>query len=220
MNKEASSDLEEGLLASQQGPTIKKFMIQVDPENQSFVGFRICKKCNDIKPPRTHHCSVCRKCVMRMDHHCPWTGNCIGLKNHKYFVCFCFWTIVACLHVALSSPLMCKYLRLQNGAEDAVFIEGHGPLNPLLASILSLSVSIGVTILFCMHLYFLRNNHTSVESGYLLMAGNPFLMSGADNMSQIMGPIKSRWFWPSMPSEEYIDSDGKLVPNPHYLNGL
>lgn len=30
----------------------------------------ICKKCIAPKPPRTHHCSVCAKCVLKMDHHC------------------------------------------------------------------------------------------------------------------------------------------------------
>jgi len=30
----------------------------------------ICKKCISPKPPRTHHCSVCRKCILKMDHHC------------------------------------------------------------------------------------------------------------------------------------------------------
>ena len=30
----------------------------------------ICKKCIKPKPPRTHHCSICNKCVLKMDHHC------------------------------------------------------------------------------------------------------------------------------------------------------
>lgn len=30
----------------------------------------ICKKCMKPKPPRTHHCSVCNSCVLKMDHHC------------------------------------------------------------------------------------------------------------------------------------------------------
>lgn len=30
----------------------------------------VCKKCIAPKPPRTHHCSVCRRCVLKMDHHC------------------------------------------------------------------------------------------------------------------------------------------------------
>lgn len=30
----------------------------------------ICKKCISPKPPRAHHCSVCNKCILKMDHHC------------------------------------------------------------------------------------------------------------------------------------------------------
>lgn len=32
-----------------------------------------CKRCDDPKPPRTHHCHICDRCVMRMDHH--WYVN-------------------------------------------------------------------------------------------------------------------------------------------------
>merc|ERR1719235_1018284 len=49
------------------------------------------KKCNILRPERAHHCSRCRTCVLRMDHHCPIIGNCIGWKNHKYFALTTFW---------------------------------------------------------------------------------------------------------------------------------
>ena len=43
-----------------------------------------CGQCNfSYKPPRAHHCSVCRRCVMKMDHHCPWVNNCVGVGNQK-----------------------------------------------------------------------------------------------------------------------------------------
>ncbi|KAL0269883.1 UNVERIFIED_CONTAM: hypothetical protein PYX00_007470 [Menopon gallinae] len=45
----------------------------------------ICKKCIAPKPPRTHHCSICNKCILKMDHHCPWLNNCVGHYNHRYF---------------------------------------------------------------------------------------------------------------------------------------
>ena len=31
-----------------------------------------CSKCCSIKPDRAHHCSVCQRCIRKMDHHCPW----------------------------------------------------------------------------------------------------------------------------------------------------
>ncbi len=34
------------------------------------VGTKVCKKCQRLRPPRTHHCSVCRHCILRYDHHC------------------------------------------------------------------------------------------------------------------------------------------------------
>ena len=29
-----------------------------------------CPRCLSIKPLRAHHCSVCKRCVRKMDHHC------------------------------------------------------------------------------------------------------------------------------------------------------
>ena len=42
-----------------------------------------CKKCNDFRPLRAHHCSTCDKCVLKLDHHCPWIFNCVGFYNQK-----------------------------------------------------------------------------------------------------------------------------------------
>ena len=47
---------------------------------------RFCRSCLMVKPDRSHHCSVCNKCVLKMDHHCPYVNNCIGRKNYKYFM--------------------------------------------------------------------------------------------------------------------------------------
>ncbi|XP_046387169.1 palmitoyltransferase ZDHHC16A isoform X1 [Ischnura elegans] len=56
----------------------------------------ICKKCISPKPPRTHHCSVCNKCILKMDHHCPWLNNCVGFGNHRYFF---MYMVYMCLGV-------------------------------------------------------------------------------------------------------------------------
>ncbi len=61
---------------------------------------RVCAKCDGrpAKPPRTHHCRVCGRCVLRFDHHCKWTNNCVGQGNYRAFMLMCVYLTVATLH--------------------------------------------------------------------------------------------------------------------------
>ena len=59
----------------------------------------VCKKCINPKPPRTHHCSVCNRCVLKMDHHCPWLNNCVGHRNHRHFFLYMVYTVAGCLYI-------------------------------------------------------------------------------------------------------------------------
>ena len=52
-----------------------------------------CSKCNIVVPRtfRISHCNICQVCVKNHDHHCPWTGKCIGEKNlMPFYVFLCF----------------------------------------------------------------------------------------------------------------------------------
>ena len=51
-----------------------------------------CKKCNNPRPLRSHHCRICGKCTLKMDHHCHWIANCVGYFNQKNFYQFLFYS--------------------------------------------------------------------------------------------------------------------------------
>jgi len=63
---------------------------------------RRCKWCLKYKPDRCHHCRVCKTCVLRMDHHCPWIMNCVGWGNHKYFFLTVLYAGLSCGFIALT----------------------------------------------------------------------------------------------------------------------
>ncbi|XP_041986881.1 palmitoyltransferase ZDHHC16 [Aricia agestis] len=62
----------------------------------------ICKKCISPKPPRTHHCSVCDRCILAMDHHCPWLNNCVGYYNARYFYLYMIYMVAGVLFLIIA----------------------------------------------------------------------------------------------------------------------
>ncbi|XP_014256493.1 palmitoyltransferase ZDHHC16A [Cimex lectularius] len=84
----------------------------------------ICKKCIAPKPPRAHHCSVCNKCVLKMDHHCPWLNNCVGHYNHRYFFMYMVFISLSTFFImAFGIEIAYNEVWLQNTREEEPY--GH-----------------------------------------------------------------------------------------------
>ncbi|KAL7066948.1 DHHC zinc finger domain-containing protein [Cryptosporidium serpentis] len=70
-------------------PVTEEWRNSPDPnqlyERKDDGRLRFCKYELVYKPDRSHYCKQLQRNVLRMDHYCPWFGNCIGFYNYKYF---------------------------------------------------------------------------------------------------------------------------------------
>ena len=60
----------------------------------THCNWHYCYRCEVNVPPRAKHCHVCRKCILKLDHHCTFLGRCIGFRNVRHYMCFLVWTWV------------------------------------------------------------------------------------------------------------------------------
>jgi hypothetical protein len=58
---------------------------------------RWCSECHAFKPRKASHSATTGRCVVKLDHWCPWVGNAVGILNHKHFILFCFYHCCGCV---------------------------------------------------------------------------------------------------------------------------
>ncbi|KAK9869348.1 hypothetical protein WA026_003105 [Henosepilachna vigintioctopunctata] len=117
---------------------------------------RYCEKCKHIKPDRCHHCSSCRTCILKMDHHCPWIYNCVSFSNYKFFFLFLFYSILGCLYII--------YTTFSDGYNISNISELHGDDFQIVTLFyMAMLLCVGATLLLLYHFCLLMKNQTTVE---------------------------------------------------------
>jgi len=61
------------------------FAVLKDGKADPVHTYRWCRTCDMWRPPSVSHCGQCRRCFWRFDHHCAAVGNCVALRNHRFF---------------------------------------------------------------------------------------------------------------------------------------
>ncbi|KAG7017285.1 putative protein S-acyltransferase 16, partial [Cucurbita argyrosperma subsp. argyrosperma] len=164
---------------------------------------RYCQKCCQYKPPRAHHCRVCKRCILRMDHHCIWINNCVGHENYKVFFMFVMYAVVACIY---SLVLLIGSLTIDPPSDEQ---EVGGPFRTIyiVAGLLLLPLSMALNVLLGWHIYLILHNKTTIEyhEGVRAMwlaekGGNvyshPYDLGAFENLTTILGPNILSWICP------------------------
>ncbi|KAJ5591945.1 Palmitoyltransferase pfa4 [Penicillium hispanicum] len=140
---------------------------KLQEKDQSTGRQRWCRRCEAYKPPRAHHCKSCKRlqhqslpkmiclCVPKMDHHCPWTSNCVSHFTYPHFMRFLFYAVFGM-----------SYLETLLYERAAIYL---GPsvgqlVHLFLLVVLNTVTLLAILILFLRSIYSLLFNITTIES--------------------------------------------------------
>jgi hypothetical protein len=124
---------------------------------------RFCHVCDRWKPDRAHHCGICGRCVLKLDHHCVWVVNCVGLYNYKFFLLFLGY---GCLYGWLSFfGLIHKVRRYTTPMLNADGGTGTDVALVFMAIAIGLIFGLALAGFVLMHLRMVHTNRTTLELG-------------------------------------------------------
>ena len=156
--------------------------------NQTFLtesflaSLPTCQKCGLPKPARCHHCSLCNKCHLRMDHHCPAIGTCIALKNTQPFIVMLKWAEVT-MFFFICLFILSIYFEAENRLVNCTFLIAVIVLYAVVSSFLSDFMTK------------VRRNITTIEM-LKSTPGVSYDLGSEKNLAQVLGTGKYRTWIP------------------------
>lgn len=170
----------------------------------------LCSCCLRMKPERAHHCRKCDKCILRMDHHCPWLCNCIGQYNYKSFLLTISYGFSVTMSICISYS---EYIiKLLMKAESCSMIFGIWNVFAYFCNLVlfgfafylvivnySLAMKNMTVIEKAEYDRFINGNNGLNKEGTIINKGKHRYDKGfVENMKEIFGENKLMWFFPEV----------------------
>ncbi|KAG8080631.1 hypothetical protein GUJ93_ZPchr0007g4767 [Zizania palustris] len=154
-----------------------------DSERQGSAP-RYCSRCQNGKPPRCHHCSVCNRCVLKMDHHCVW-------------VVYTF--IETVLDTLVLLPNFIEFFRDESRRSSS-----PGNIAVMfLAFVLNLAFALSLLCFIGMHMSLVTSNTTSIEVHERRNSVSwKYDLGWRKNLEQVFGTKMLLWFLPLYSAED------------------
>ncbi|GMJ12126.1 hypothetical protein like AT3G09320 [Hibiscus trionum] len=194
-----------GRVPSTYMPDIEDSKIYIHEIKRKGGDLRYCQKCSHFKPPRAHHCRICKRCILRMDHHCVWINNCVGHANYKAFFVFVVYAVIACFYslVLLLGGLF-EFSDSQNDEQRRDSFR----IIYVISALLLLPLSVALSVLLGWHIYLVSQNTTTIEYHEGVRAlclaekggtvyEHPYDLGAHENMSSVLGPSIFCWICPT-----------------------
>ncbi|EXC01254.1 putative S-acyltransferase [Morus notabilis] len=197
-------DLTEDASTSNNSGTSRKKRITINGVELKLKYCRICKIC---RPPRSCHCVVCDNCVEKFDHHCPWIGQCIALRNYRFYLTFVVSALAFFIYLFSFSCLRI-HQRMTNSGTNLLGLLKNCP-ETLALALFSLAAALFLGGLVLFHVHLIVTNQTAYENFRQRFAGSksPYDMG-------IIGNVKEFLFKPMPPSR--VDFRAQVTPRFHH----
>eukprot|EP00928_Gymnodinium_smaydae_P020821 TRINITY_DN18051_c0_g1_i1.p1 TRINITY_DN18051_c0_g1~~TRINITY_DN18051_c0_g1_i1.p1 ORF type:complete len:370 (-),score=18.59 TRINITY_DN18051_c0_g1_i1:189-1190(-) len=189
---------------------IADFLQRYESETGDAATPKKCTKCIKLKPPRCHHCSICQRCVLKMDHHCPWINNCVGHGNYRHFCLFMLFLAMSCAFVVVNFWGPFRETLVPYRQRTASKFPRSGRQLLLTSFMICCSILVALSILGGFHIYLVLTNQTTIEFQTNLVRRresrktgelyrNPYDLGRSRNFQQVFGPnsfCQFRWLLP------------------------
>ena len=144
---------------------------------------------------------MCNRCVLNMDHHCPWINSCIGFYNRKFFIQMVFYLIIA-IFSTLFANFYSTYIIVYETVINYKKIEFNFvfTLRVLytITYLIDMIMSVILSQFFKFHITLILENKTTIET--LDHKGKEFKSKydrgKLNNWYEVMGITTWLWFFP------------------------